>query len=532
MDKTKEIWENFVINKGAKYHFLARPRRFGKSLICSTIAELFQGNADMFKELFIYDKWDFEAEKCPVIYITMDLFPSESAKSFAIQISEFLHDIALEHEISLNSVSDEVHVLLRNLIIKLHRKYGKKVVVIVDEYDAPLHNFLNRPEELEVVRDELANLYGVLKPLEDDLRLVYLTGTSKFSNLSMFSKLNNIQDHTFNLKLNNICGYTREELESNFEDHLHHFATKSMMSYDELMAELTTQFNGYRFAVGTPGDGLPPTVFNPFDINQALDAYTFEDNKWIESGHNSGQLVSLILKNRASGKALENTAISLRKLQSITSTPSELLSYQCLMYYAGYTSIRSYDRETDMVTLAPPNDSIGRNVMKAIAETIFKAEVDSGDVELARKLINEIFATKHDDVVQQAQEVEWVLNKVMFLFPWQLLEDNEALLESTYNVMFSSFLRLGCLGHTYLGNEISCRAGGLGCAIETKDRSVVAIFEFKRFHNSTLVVAMMNQMKDKGLFADYFSNQTVIHVAVNIKEDRKVEVLIERSAGH
>ena len=512
-----------MINENVKFHFLARPRRFGKSIICSTIAELFQGDADLFKDLFIYDKWNFEAEKCPLIHIKMNLFPSDNAKSFTIQISEFLRDIAREHDLSLTSVSDEVHELLRDSIIKLHRKHGKKVVVIIDEYDAPLHNFLNRPEELEVVRNELAKLYGVLKPLEDDLRLVYMTGILKFSTLSLFSKLNNIQDHTFNLKLNNICGYTREELESNFKDHLHNFATEMKMPYADLMTELTTQFNGYRFAAGALTDSLPPTVFNPFAINRAIYEYTFED-KWIESGH-SEQLVSLILKKRASGKALENTVMSLRKLQS-GSTPSEL-SYQCLMYYAGYSTICGYDHKTGMVTLAPPNDSIGRNVMEAIEETIFKSEVDNEDVVLARKLVKEIFSTKHDNVVQQAQEVEWILNEVMFLFPWQLLKDNKYL-ESTYNVMFSSFLRLGCSGHRYLGNEISCRAGDIECAIEKKDRSVVAIFEFKR-HRSALVA--MNQMKDKR-FANYFRNREIIHVAINIKEDRNVEVLIERSAGH
>ena len=114
MDKTKDIWENFVGVGSCNYHFLARPRRFGKSLICSTIAELFQGDANLFKDLFIQDKWDFEAEKRPVIHIQMDAFPSDNAESFAIQISEFLRRIALEHDVSLKTVSCEVHVLLND----------------------------------------------------------------------------------------------------------------------------------------------------------------------------------------------------------------------------------------------------------------------------------------------------------------------------------------------------------------------------------------------------------------------------------
>jgi hypothetical protein len=122
-----------------QYHFLARPRRFGKSLLCSTIAELFHGDADMFKGLFIYDKWDFEAEKRPVIHMKMDLFPSDDAKSFAIRVSKFLRDIALKQDLSLNSGAGDVHDLLSDSVMQLHRKHGKKVVVIIDEYDAPLH---------------------------------------------------------------------------------------------------------------------------------------------------------------------------------------------------------------------------------------------------------------------------------------------------------------------------------------------------------------------------------------------------------
>ena len=404
----------------------------------------------------------------------------------------------------------------------MHHKHGKRVVVIIDEYDAPLHDCMDRPEELEVMRNVLSKLYGVLKPLEQHLRLVYLTGILKFSNLSLFSELNNIKDHTFQINLNGICGFSREELESNFGSHLHRFAADVDMSYDELLTKLTTQFNGYCFAVNTHRPGrLPPTVFNPFAINRAIEDHTFKDT-WIESGH-SGQLVSLIVKNRAGGKALENLAISLVDLDSI-STPSEL-SYQCLMYYAGYSTIRGYNHETGMVTLAPPNDSIGQNVMKVIAQTIFKVSVDNKDLELARELVNEIFSTEHDEG-QQVKALERILNDVVLLFPWQLLKTSKAL-ESTYNVMLTSFLRLGCLDHTYIGNEVSVSTGDMECAIESKDKAVVAILEY-RLCNSALVA--MNQMKRKR-FADRFQDKAVIFVAINITKDRTVQVLIERTAG-
>eukprot|EP01036_Dinobryon_divergens_P029502 gene29502-38605_t len=527
VDKTKDIWENFVGVGSCNYHFLARPRRFGKSLLCSTIAELFQGDANLFEELYIYDKWDFKAEQCPVIHIKMDLFPSDNANLFAIQVSAFLHEIAVQNDLSLSSSVDcGVYSLLSDLVRKLHRKHGKGVVVIIDEYDTPLQSFLNRPEELEVVRNELSKLYGVLKSLEDYLRLVYLTGILNFSSASLFSGLNNIEDHTFSRNLNSICGYTREELESNFEDHLNHFATEKMMSYDELMTKLSTNFNGYRFSVGFPIDNLlPPTVFNPFAINRAIESETFHD-QWIESGH-CEQLVSLILKSRASGKALEDMSIFLADIDSI-STPSEL-SYQCLMYCAGYTTIHGYNHKTGVVTLAPPNYSIGQSVMKVIAQTIFKdVVVNKKDLKLARALVNEILSSTEHDVGKQVKAVERILNYVVLLFPWQLLKTNEKDLESTYNVMLNSFMQLGCSDHTYIGSEISVSTGGMECVIESKGKEVVAIFEFTLF-KSALVA--MNQMKRKS-FADRFPDQAVIFVAINITKERTVEVLIERSAGH
>eukprot|EP01036_Dinobryon_divergens_P031652 gene31652-41091_t len=316
------------------------------------------------------------------------------------------------------------------------------------------------------MRNILSNLYGVLKPLEQHLRLVYLTGILKFSNI--------------------------EELESNFGSHLHHFATKRMISYGELMTKLTTKFNGYCFAVDAdtfPNSSLPPTVLNFFAINRAIEDTTIQD-KWIESGH-CGQLVSLILKNRASGKALENLEITLEDLQSI-STPSEL-PYPCLMYYAGYLTIRGYNRETGMVTLAPPNDSIGQNVMKVLAQTIFKAAaVGNRDLELARELVNEIFSTKHDEG-QQIQVLERILNDVVILSPWQLLKTNTAL-ESTYNIMLTSFLRLGCVDHAFIGSEISVSTGDMECAIERKDKAVVAIFDYKLCCKSALVAMICRSL--------------------------------------
>ena len=529
MDKTKDILENFVSIRSGSYHFLARPRRFGKSLICSVVNELFRGDAKLFEGLYIYDKWDFLAEKCPVIHIQIDLFPCDSVKEFVDRLSRFLHELAADNDISIPTDVCDIDEQLAVLIKQLYRKYSKQVVVIIDEYDAPIHNCIDRPEELENVGAKLSRFYGVLKPLQQYLRLVYITGILKFSNLSLFSKLNNIEDHTFSLNLSHICGYTRSELESNFMHYLEHFAQEHSMSHDELMLALTEKFNGYCFAVDTrPNKSLPPKVYNPFAINRALKECTFDD-KWIESGH-CGYLVALIMKKRASGRALENVTIPLDDLQSI-STPSNL-SIECLMYYAGYSTICNYNRDSNQVTLTPPNASIGRNVMKEISNTISRGKVDNEDLLLARELVKEIFSEvyHHQDggsgdgsVLQRhAEAVTTIMNRIVLLFPHQLLRNNRTL-ESTFNVMFSSFLRLGCSDHRYLGKELSTSTGDIECAIESANGKVVAIFEFK---NRQSVHIAMDQIKSKG-FAKVHRKEKTILVAINVTEQMAAEVLIE-----
>jgi hypothetical protein len=217
VDKTKHIFENIVGAKGT-YFFLARNRRTGKSLICSAIGEMFLGNKKLFKDLWISkdNVWDFEAEKRPVIHLDMSTVVGESKAVFVVLLKDELLSEAKKFGIADLDDNLPVQAILKKLIAKLKEKSGKPVVVIIDEYDAPVTHLLGNLEELTKVQNTLSEFYGVLKGIDADLRLVYITGILKFSSMSLFSKLNNLRDLTFEVNAGTMVGYEEHEIRETF----------------------------------------------------------------------------------------------------------------------------------------------------------------------------------------------------------------------------------------------------------------------------------------------------------------------------
>ena len=226
VDKTRILWENILSPWKGPYHFISRPRRFGKSLLCSTLGEAFLGEQSLFAGLYLHDKWDFAAEKRPVIHLDMS-FKGSDLNSIKGRISRRLKKIWVKFNLPVPWNEDlSLAAQLEELIEQLHESSGKQVVVIIDEYEAPLLSLLDNPNDQELIRKELSDFYGQLKGLDSHLRLVFITGILKFSDLSIFSGLNNIDDHTFDFQTGTLCGYTEEELRCNFAPHLERLRLK------------------------------------------------------------------------------------------------------------------------------------------------------------------------------------------------------------------------------------------------------------------------------------------------------------------
>lgn len=209
VDKTQQIFENLLMN--GKYFFICRPRRFGKSMLCSTIDELFSGNNDLFDGLWIDGKWDFEANKCPVIHLDMStVSSSESDSEFHSKLHNKLNAVAKRNQVTLVSTMS-ADSKLEAIIEELALKSGKQVVVVIDEYDAPV--LALRDNQEKSVQATLKSFYGILKSCDHNLRLVYMTGSM---NLPLFSELININDISFDLSAGSLCGYTEAEFKNYF----------------------------------------------------------------------------------------------------------------------------------------------------------------------------------------------------------------------------------------------------------------------------------------------------------------------------
>ena len=202
VDKTKFIYE--MVNTGNTY-FLSRPRRFGKSLLISTLEDLFKRNKELFKSLYIYDKWDW-SKNYPVIHLDFGEIAYETPERLEVSLEDFVIEIADEYNITLKK--SFLNPKFGELIKKLHEKTGQKVVVLVDEYDKAIIDYMKDIEIANKNRDILSNFYQVLKTNDKHLRFIFLTGVTRFSKTSIFSGLNNLDDITFNNDFSCICGYT------------------------------------------------------------------------------------------------------------------------------------------------------------------------------------------------------------------------------------------------------------------------------------------------------------------------------------
>jgi hypothetical protein len=303
-----------LIAESGKYFFLSRPRRFGKSLFLDTLKEAFSGNRELFKGLYLYYNWDWE-KKHPVIKISFGKGVHRTPEDLILKISEEFLDLQKEEGITFEKTS--ITGKFEEAIKKLAEKHKEKVVVLIDEYDKPI---LDRIEEIEIARENreiLKDFYSVLKDADPYLKLVFLTGVSRFSKVSIFSGLNQLNDITLDERFSSICGYTQEEFERVFEERLE--------GVD--LEEVKRWYNGYAW-LGEP-------VYNPFDILLFLDKKTFRPY-WFETGTPTF-LIKLFQKHRYFLPGLENLEVGEELLSNLD---IDFIFPENLLFQSGYLTIK------------------------------------------------------------------------------------------------------------------------------------------------------------------------------------------------
>ncbi|HLP46263.1 MAG TPA: AAA family ATPase [Candidatus Kapabacteria bacterium] len=323
VDKTKQIHDLFAT--GGKYYFLSRPRRFGKSLLVSTLAEIFSGNKELFKDLWIYDK--IEWLKHPVIHMDFSKMDFESPTKLKESLKKFLHKTAVSHDINLDE-KKTYKESFAELIEKLS-SLGR-VVILVDEYDKPITEFMEagKIETAKNIRKVLKNFFGVIKGSDAFLRFVFITGVSKFSRVSIFSDLNNLRDITLSKQFAVLLGYTETELMHYFGPYLSQLADEAGMSKNQLAHDIKNWYNGYSW----DGENF---VYNPFSILNLFAEKSFE-NFWFTSGTPTF-LIQLIRRKKSEITEFENLTVG---SYTFDSYDIENIDIAALLFQTGYLTIK------------------------------------------------------------------------------------------------------------------------------------------------------------------------------------------------
>ncbi len=336
VDKTEYIYE--ICRPPSRPFFLSRPRRFGKSLTLDTIAELFSGNQALFKGLWIEDKWDWTTTY-PVIRMSLDAISHEEGLTEALK--DALHDIAKKFKIKLRKKTPSS--LFKELIEAVAEKTGKQVVVLIDEYDRPIIDYID-PYNLTKAnkqRDILKAFFSILKPTSNHIRLLFITGVSKFARVSIFSELNHLVDLTLNKKYAALCGYTQEELESNFEMYL-----KRLPS--DTLEKMKLWYNGYSWDAKT-------FVYNPFSVLNFFESETYS-NFWFSTGTPTF-LVKLLRKRFR--YTLEETEVSNTILDAFRLEEFDALDVNSILLQTGYLTIKE-TTPYDTFILNYPNKEVNQ----------------------------------------------------------------------------------------------------------------------------------------------------------------------------
>lgn len=342
VDKTAYVYR---LASSGKFFFLSRPRRFGKSLLVSTFQSYFEGKKELFKGLAI-EQLEHEWNEYPVLHFDM----SGGKHMNKEQLNRYLLYILKSNEerFGVNTDSTDPNIRLSNLINSIYQQTGKQVVVLIDEYDAPLLDVVHHEEYLGALRQIMRNFFSPLKLSEPYLRFVFITGITKFSQLSIFSELNNIKNISMDEPYAGICGITKDELLTQMSNDIDMLAAKLSLTREETINQLKENYDGYHFTI--PG----PDVFNPYSLLNC-----FADGKLNAYWFASGTPTYLIEMMRKFDMMPANIGQDIEADKGDFDAPTETLTtIMPLLYQSGYLTIKKYTPETDLYTLGIPNKEI------------------------------------------------------------------------------------------------------------------------------------------------------------------------------
>jgi Predicted AAA-ATPase/PD-(D/E)XK nuclease superfamily len=486
VDKTQHIYD--LCTQG-KMYFLSRPRRFGKSLLLSTMHELFLGNKALFPDTWIADKWDW-TQKSPVIHLSFLSVPYVTM-GLEAGIRYVLLELYKEHKIDAEGIAD-ISILLTKLIKELHQRHGK-VVVLIDEYDKAIIDYLetDKIELAKANQDILGLFYGGLKDTDAYIRLLFITGISKFTKVSLFSKLNNLNDITLNLNYASILGYTQQELVHYFADYIDETVAFMATTREELLNDMRVWYNGYSW------DGKN-TVYNPFGTLLFFSNKDFQ-SFWFQSGTPSF-LVKKILEQGFF--EIENIETDLNFLNQYSLENVELTS---LLFQTGYLTIKQKSKYGEVV-LSYPNQEVKEATYTFLIDSMGLTKGGGGVTvqHLKRAFL------KHD-----LDRAETILTALFGGLTYDVyMHQTQKQVEGFYHGLIHILFK--CLG-IYIQSEVHTSKGRADSIVETPTH--IYFFEFKI--NSDADTAF-NQIINKKYATSYAADSRIkVGIGINFNSKNK-----------
>ncbi len=483
VDKTEYIYE---LTKENGYYFISRPRRFGKSLLVDTIKCLFEGKKELFEGLFIYDKWNWD-QKYPVIRIDFSIDRVSNKEELNGLVNYLIDDYAKLYHIEVSGYS--VNQKFRELIIQLNEKYKNKVVVLVDEYDKPILDNIDKDNVLEI-RDALRDVYGILKPMDNYLKFVLLTGVSKFSKVSIFSGLNNLNDITIDDNFSAICGYKEEDLDKYFGEYLNGVNRELLKLW----------YDGYSWG--------GKRVYNPFDILLFFSKRNDFRSYWFETGTPTF-LIKLLMNDKFYIPELENVEVDELILSSFDIGQ---LNPVAVLFQTGYLTIEEIERgdEGAMYHLSYPNCE----VRMALNRVIMRSYLNENTAQDVKR-------TNNIKKLMRGGEIKGVIEEFSCLFsgiPYQWYVNNRLNeYEGFYSSIFYSVFN--SLGLECIAEDITNR-GRIDLTI--KIDNYLYIFEFKVIEEIEDSKKPLEQIKERRYFEKYQQeNKEIILVGIEFSKEKR-----------
>jgi len=449
IDKTQYIYQ--LLQHGKPY-FLGRPRRFGKSLFLSTLKAYFEGNKELFEGLKIAEL-EKEWIEYPVLYLDFNRESYSDISSLEIVIDDILQKY--EQQYGVSSISKSLFVRFGNVITEARKKTDKRVVVLIDEYDKPLISTMDNSESNEQFRKILKGFYGVLKAEDANLRFVFLTGVTKFSQVSVFSDLNQLVDISLNENYAEICGISEEELLQNFQPEIQALAKRRKMTCEQAFAKLKKLYDGYHFAKESAD------IYNPFSVLNTFGNLDFA-YYWFATGTPTFLVNALRHQNYDIRKFEDDALIAANSVMDYRVENQNLIP---LLYQSGYLTIKEYRENRDSFVLGFPNEEVKYGFLNELLPAFVRTPITTGNFSVIE------FLQQIED-----NDIDGFMTSLKAFFaaiPYDAMKQENRDEQYYQHVFYLLFTLMG----QFVQTEVKNNKGRADAVVKTADN--IYVFEFK-----------------------------------------------------